>query len=287
MFSDFVIWYLFLAGTAAGSFVFAVLADVSGNSSHRPCGASPASCVGLIGSVPLLGVAAFMLFLDLGNPAAIMGVFENPFRSMVSIGAWLVTLGFVSFSAMVAALLFHARAWVLRVLEIAGVVFAVGIMCYTGVLLASMNSIDFWNTPLLVVLFLLSALGCGCGFVSTATFAFQGTDCGLSGLRWVGTLISGCEALVLVAFVVSRWTYSEAGRASCAMLLFGEWSGVFWLGLVTCGIVIPLTIAFAERLVSMPALRLIDGCAGLMGGICLRFCVVEAALYSAIGFVVS
>ena len=251
MFSDFVIWYLFLAGTAAGSFVFAVLADVSGNSSHRPCGASPASCVGLIGSVPLLGVAAFMLFLDLGNPAAIMGVFENPFRSMVSIGAWLVTLGFVSFSAMAAALLFHARAWVLRVLEIAGVVFAVGIMCYTGVLLASMNSIDFWNTPLLVVLFLLSALGCGCGFV------------------------------------VSRWTYSEAGRASCAMLLFGEWSGVFWLGLVTCGIVIPLTIAFAERLVSMPALRLIDGCAVLMGGICLRFCVVEAALYSAIGFVVS
>ena len=36
-----------------------------------------------------------------------------------------------------------------------------------------------------------------------------------------------------------------------------------------------------------PALRVVDGCSVLVGGACLRFCIIGVALYSAPCFVVS
>lgn len=287
MFSDFAVWYLFLAGTASGSFVFAAYLDFSYAASARTTDATLAPRIGFGGSALILTVAACMLFLDLGNPGAISFALENPFRSLVSLGAWLVGLGVVVFGAVAATAFLRLSEAASRALKLAGCVLAVGIMGYTGVLLASMDSVDFWHTPLLVVLFILSALGCGCGYVCAATFAIQGSTAGLSGLRRAGIITSVAEAFVLAAFIASRWVCSDAARQSCSMLLFGDWSVVFWLGLVLCGIVAPLAIAALERWVFVPALRLIDGCAVLVGGLCLRYCVVNVALYSAIRFVVS
>ena len=287
MFSDFAVWYLFFAGTAAGSFVIAAALDYFGNSFANMRFVSLASRVGFCGAPVLLGIAALMLFLDLGNPAAIVFTFLNPVRSLVSIGAWLIALALVVFLMVVALLLLRVRCRCFRLLEVIGSIIAVGLMCYTGVLLASMNSVDFWNTPLLVALFVFSALSCGCGFLSAVAFCIQGSARGFSCLRWVGVVLCVIEAVSLVALLIGRWLYSEASRQSCSMLLFGEWADVFWVGLVLCGIVVPLVLACFERHGFAPALRLVDGCSVLVGGACLRFCIIGVALYSAPCFVVS
>ena len=78
MFSDFAVWYLFFAGTAAGSFMIAAALDYFGNSFANMRFVSLASRVGFCGAPVLLGIAALMLFLDLGNPAAIVFTFLNP-----------------------------------------------------------------------------------------------------------------------------------------------------------------------------------------------------------------
>ena len=45
--------------------------------------------------------------------------------------------------------------YLFRFLEIAGAVAAIGVMGYTGVLLSSMAAVEFWNTWLLVALFVV------------------------------------------------------------------------------------------------------------------------------------
>lgn len=204
MFSDFAVWYLFFAGTAAGSFVIAAALDYFGNSFANMRFVSRASRVGFCGAPVLLGIAALMLFLDLGNPAAIAFTFLNPVRSLVSIGAWLIALALAVFSMAAALLLLRVRCRCFRLLEFIGSIVAVGLMCYTGVLLASMNSVDFWNTPLLVVLFVISALSCGCGFLSAVAFCIQGSTRGFSCLRWAGVALCAIEAVSLVALLIGR-----------------------------------------------------------------------------------
>ena len=92
MFSDFAIWYLFLAGTAAGAFLWAAAIDMRGVRAFAQNSVPFRSRTGFHGCTMLLAFAALMLFLDLGNSYDILYLFENPLRSVMSVGAWLLTL---------------------------------------------------------------------------------------------------------------------------------------------------------------------------------------------------
>lgn len=133
VFSDFAIWYLFLAGTAGGAFL---CATVNGGP-REPRAGMCVACrfardAGMLGAFGLLALAALMLFCDLGNPFDIWYLFESPLRSIVSMGAWLIALG-LAFSLAVSAMI-AAKVdvpYLFRFLEIAGAVAAIGVMGYT------------------------------------------------------------------------------------------------------------------------------------------------------------
>lgn len=67
VFSDFAIWYLFLAGTAAGAFLWAAAIDMRGVRAFAQSSVPFRSRTGFHGCTMLLAFAALMLFLDLGN----------------------------------------------------------------------------------------------------------------------------------------------------------------------------------------------------------------------------
>ena len=176
VFSDFAIWYLFLAGTAGGAFLCATVMDVRANPGWDVRRVPLCARCGMFGAFGLLALAALMLFCDLGNPFDIWYLFESPLRSIVSMGAWLIMLGLalsLAVSAMIAAKV--DVPYVFRFLEIAGAVAAVGVMGYTGVLLSSMAAVEFWNTWLLVALFVVSAVSCGCAFISLSALILSGS----------------------------------------------------------------------------------------------------------------
>ena len=231
----------------------------------------------------LLAFAALMLFLDLGNPYDILYLFENPLRSVMSVGAWLLMLCLVV-SVAVSALLLLGRSatGLFRMLELAGVVFGAGVMTYTGVLLSSMVSIDFWNTPWLVLLFVASAVSCGAALVGALSFVLVGSSRGLRDLARAAGTSRAVEFAALAVFLLSRWFAGGAAQSSCATLFAGDLAGLFWGGLVLCGFAAPLACDMANRLVRVPVLRLAGAVSTLAGGVCLRYCVVLAAAYSAI-----
>ena len=288
MFSDFAIWYLFLAGTAGGAFLCGVVTDVRENIGWDARRVSLRARCGMFSCVGLLALAALMLFLDLGNPYDILYLFERPLRSIVSVGAWLILACLSCAAATSALVVLRVDApWLFRMLEILGGAAAVGVMGYTGVLLSSMASVEFWNTPLLIALFVASALSCGCACVEVATFFTAGGARGLRDLEGAGRILRVMEFAVLVAFVASRWLAGAAAQQSCLLLLTGQLAGLFWGGLVLCGFAVPALMGAAMRVLRVPALRLAGAASTLVGGVCLRYCVVLAASYSAIGFAVT
>lgn len=288
VFSDFAIWYLFLAGTAGGAFLCAVVIDVRANLGWDARRVPLCARCGMFGAFGLLALAALMLFCDLGNPFDIWYLFENPLRSIVSMGAWLIVLGLalsLAVSAMIAAKI--DAPYLFRGLEVAGAATAVGVMGYTGVLLSSMAAVEFWNTWLLVALFVASAASCGCAFISLSVFVLSGSARGSSALDGGARLLRAAELVALVAFLASRWLAGGAAKQSCELLLSGQLAGVFWGGLMLCGFVVPVFADLIARVAPVPVLRQISAASTLAGGLCLRYCVVLAASHAAVSLIVT
>ena len=282
VFSDFAIWYLFLAGTAGGAFLCATVMDVRANPGWDVRRVPLCARCGMFGAFGLLALAALMLFCDLGNPFDIWYLFENPLRSIVSMGAWLIMLGLalsLAVSAMIAARI--DMPYLFRCLEIAGAVAAVGVMGYTGVLLSSMAAVEFWNTWLLVALFVVSAVSCGCALI------LSGSAQRFPALKGAACLLRAAELVVLVAFLASRWLAGGAAQRSCELLFSGQLAGIFWGGLVLCGFVIPVFADLIARVAPVPVLRQISAASTLAGGLCLRYCVVLAASHTPISLIVT
>lgn len=288
MFSDFAIWYLFLAGTAGGAFLCATVMDVRANPGWDTRRVPLCARCGMFGAFGLLALAALMLFCDLGNSFDIWYLFENPLRSIVSMGAWLIVLGLtfsLATSAMIAARI--DMPYLFRCLEIAGALASIGVMGYTGVLLSSMAAVEFWNTWLLVALFVVSAVSCGCAFISLSAFILSGSARRSSALEGAVRLLLVAEVVVLVAFLASRWLAGGEAQRSCELLFSGQLAGVFWGGLMLCGFVIPVFADMAARTAPVPVLRPIGAASTLAGGLCLRYCVVLAASHAAVSLIVT
>lgn len=285
VFSSYIVWYLFLAGTAAGA--FAVASVCSAYDAVRQTRDSEEVAVraqtGFLAAPALMAFAALFLLIDLGSPERAWLIALSPFGSIVATGAWLVAL-FFALSAVVAVCGLALRSipsWFLWLAWIAGSLLALGVMTYTGLLLSDMVSIDFWHSWLLPVLFVVSSLATGLALVLALGVLTNGGKGSTSRCLWKASGFVGMlEAVVAIAFLFSRYGYSDAARASCDMLLTGGLAGCFWIGMVGCGMVVPLGLHVLRRRAPVEAFVFAASAAVLVGGFFVRFCVVEAALYS-------
>ena len=254
VFSSYIVWYLFLAGTAAGAFV--VASACSAYDALRQTDDSEEVAVrvqaGFLAAPVIIAFAALFLFLDLGSPERAWLVVLSPFESIVSTGAWLVAL-----------------------------FFAFGVMTYTGLLLSDMVSIDFWHSWLLPVLFVASSFATGLALVLAFGVLASGGKRSTSCCLWKASGFVGiAEALVVILLFCTRYGYSDAARASCDMLFTGDLAGFFWTGVVGCGMLVPLVLHALHRSAHNEAFVFAASAGVLVGGFFVRFCIVGAALYS-------
>ena len=291
-FSELIAVYLFLGGAAAGAFTLVAFADVAGHVWNR--GRARAESMSLRSSfatIPestrryvqtLAGVLC--LVADLGRPEAFYYLFLYPTNSLVSIGAF--ALAFLSVCLVVAlsdALLrlpLAMRRFV-SVVKLAGIPVALIVMVYTALLLKSVIAVKVWQSPWLSVLFVASALSCGCAVVMLAACACED----VRAMRlWHHFLIPAdvafivIESIAAIALLVSAKNIDSAAFAS---LMDGALSIPFWIGFVACGIVLPfiaeMILLFAGRgaLASTAAVLAV---LVLVGGLCLRISIVACGV---------
>lgn len=291
MLNELTIMYLFLGGDGAGATLVLTLiswlftrgglrrmdvecvhfAPIQGE--RRLFGFGYAAAAGL----QLLGILC--LLLDMGRPDKALTLFLNPHFSITAVGAYGLGAVIVLSAALAVVWLHNSfvRRWLVRVLGLCAMLAAAVVMAYTALLLQAFAGVEFWDSSWLIVLFFLSSASTGIAVVVAVSVVAR-VD-----MHWPGLVrrlfaidmfVILFEALALVAYLMTSW---PVAAGDVETLLTGGLAELFWGGFVLCGLVVPVVLNAGTRL--LPGLRVHPGviCACvLIGGFCLRWCVVMA-----------
>ena len=291
MLTSLNILYLFLGGTGAGMCVilscvslYALPRQARPQRSGRPFAPTPRyrRFLGMgycVATVVLMLATACLLF-DMRRPDAALTLIVKPVFNTVSIGAY-------SLGANIALGGFLALCWLSALLPtsiVVGIASTLSIVSalvtagYTGQLLSLFATAPFWQTPLIMALFVVSSLSCGIAAVTCSSIVFRSQalfDRLLKKLLVFDRIAITLELGLLAAFVaMSASQYPEYGLR----LATSDLSWQFWLLLVFDGLVLPLVLGILQgRLID---LRIHPGAIALlvlMGGFMLRWCIVMAS----------
>lgn len=153
-------------------------------------------------------------------------------------------------------------------------VFAVAFMAYSGLVLSSWNSIAFWNTPMLPMLYVgYSFLG-GMAALPVVSVIGGGPSEAIATalVLWpylLGLLLVNGFGLLLYLWGMS--TGNMASRESVRRLVRGELRASFWFGVVAIGLIAPSIAVFwvagnQPAPSAAPALMLVAACLAIQAG---------------------
>ena len=305
-----VIGYLFLAGVGAGAYT------VSGSVLLRGGGGGfvgehfrLARLGALIAPLPMI-VGTGLLVLELGSfqHALATGDVASAFKwinlfltinmSPISIGSWVLALCIIA--SVVYAYTFLGRNaengamdGLRRALAWIGVPLGIAVAVYTGVLLGAMPARPFWNSPVLAMLFLISALSTAVAAILLVRALIQKQQVPMEDEAGGGylltasdTLLIGFELLAVFLFVIfAHLTIGNPAQAVSIILPGGALAGMFWLGVVLLGLIVPVLIELRYVIPTLlnhqpyaipRGVEIVVCTIVLVGGFLLRYVVVMA-----------
>ncbi len=280
--------YLFLAGVSAGTYLVAAYWQYAKKQDYLVK-------IGVYLTAPCLGLSIFVLWLDLGQRMRFPYAFLRPQESWISIGAWLLTLFFILSAVQWLKQYSNRKKEVMPEKEF-GLLWSIGIVLalltaiYTGILLGVAQAIPFWNTPVLPVLFLISALSTGIGAVLlVAVVSKQSREAvhldatGIHLLAKVDIVLIMLEIMCLVFYVYIMAKSGVAAAASTHMIINGSLALLFWLVVIVIGLLMPFIIEFISfqqgKAVVKETQTALTGISLLFGGLVLRYIILAAGVY--------
>lgn len=278
-----IAWYLFLAGLGGGAYVASAFLRFRYPQARSMCR------VGRIVAPIVVAIGLVLLMVD-----AHAG-FQNPLRFALlltnfgSVMTWgVVFLGAFTVIALVALILDLSRRDVPGWLDVVGIVAAVCVAMYTGALLGVCHTFPLWNSAILPLLFLVSALSTGIALVlgvGAVKYPHEFDEVGL--LKKGHYVLPWIEIVMIACLLFITASNSEAGWLSVQSLVSGSYALWFWLGFVAIGLVAPACVE--TYLLFVAGKHFEDSAAGhriacvadagvLFGGFLLRYLIVVAAL---------
>ena len=315
-----VILYLFLAGLGAGAVTVSASILLRSGDYHGGSFFKLARYGALIGPIPVILGTCFII-LELGRWDRALNLFKVINLSPMSIGSWLLVL-FI-FCSLIYAFVFLPSflprfAWlsrrlipIMHVLSWVNVPLGIGVAVYTGILLGAMPSRPLWNSPILALLFLVSALSTGIAIIILAQTLFHRKDPTVHTERRIktrreatmlrpgrriyeiGYMLTAFDALLIsseliVIFLFVMFAHLTVGNLKYAMAIIlpgGEMAAMFWVWVVLVGLLIPWLLEMAyviPKVVYQREFRIhqvseiLISVAVLIGGFMLRYIIVIA-----------
>ena len=273
-----IAWYLFLAGLSAGMFVATAYIGRTYPKTGKTC------LFGRIVAFVALCVGLVFLMVDaeagLSDPGRFFLLFGNP-ASVMTIGVYIICLYMVVLVAsIVLDVMKKAQP---RILAAVGCVLALCLAAYTGFLLGAATPYPLWSNAALPVLFVVSAASAGLAAVLIiGRIVNAGQVARMHELGRTGVALPLVEAFVLFCMLVSVASGSADGAASVASLVSGAHALAFMGGVVVLGLVMPFVIELVQtrRKASSAVLGYLADAGVLVGGFCLRYAVVAAAVFT-------
>ena len=277
--------YLFLAGVGGGAYLAGVIADLAGGSEWMLV-----SKVGVCLGLPCVLIGTFFLLADLGKPSHTWRVWMKPGTSWIARGTIIIVI-FMVLAAIHTAFWVWPFAGPLEINESArhligvlGAIFAFLTVIYTGLLLGYSQPVALWRTALLPVLFFVSAVSTGLMAIMIIAQSMGAAALQLTLMENIDAVLIIFEIFVLAVYMYNAYRTLES-RPSAQRILSGPVASSFWLGVVLCGLAIPLIL---ELMGEHGAILTIGALLGLFGGLCLRFTILVGGIFSpmtAAGFV--
>ncbi len=264
-----VIGYLFLAGLGAGALVTSTSLLLRGKDNPD---FFRLARYGAVLSIPTVALGTALLVLELGSFQSghwfkWINLYTVINLSPMSLGSWLLILYFAIAAPYVYTFLVpnsHSRdrySSLRKTLAYPCIVLGIGVAVYTGVLLGAMPARPLWNSPILALLFLISAISTGIASVIVSDWiaAKMGTakwcaehlgwdrERDASGKANPEYLLASTDIVfigfeILVIFLYFMYAHLTVGdvRASIQVFEFGgALGGYFWFGVVLFGLAIP------------------------------------------------
>jgi formate-dependent nitrite reductase membrane component NrfD len=265
---------LFLAGTAAGTFLAGFVMGVGSGRNQIVEVAIPASAI-------LAALAIVMAFSHTARRANFVRAFARPRTSWMSRGA--IALGLLLVIAVVDLIPWQATDEYLLgtghvVVGIFGSLAALAVLVYTGMLLRSLKPVTFWNSAWLPVTFFLGGLAGGALLV-TFGLGISMAAGGVSELAVQVTIIVSLCLLVVegAAVTLYLWRSRRGGAAaSVETIVGGAFARQFWIGVVGVGFLVPVILCAISLAISSAAMFIAIGVTGLYGNAILKYLVVAA-----------
>lgn len=272
--------YLFLGGVAGGAYTIGAINSFMG----EDLGLS--TTVGLWIAFPALLIGTMFLIADLGTPSRALLAAMKPSTSWIARGTIIIST-FMAIAFL--HLVLHQFTTVgetdggrtlFNILSIAGIVFAVGTMAYTGILLGASKGIPFWRTGIVPALFVISALVTGHFAIMLGIAVFGDaaeTSAMLTVMALEAAVLVVVEVLAILFFLQAAFRQPDS-RESAERILRKR---MFVVGYFIFGLAAPLVLMLgAYRLMSgasdggATAIVVIGAALGLLGGLILRQAVL-------------
>jgi formate-dependent nitrite reductase membrane component NrfD len=272
--------YLFLGGVAGGAYTIGAINSFMG----EELGLS--TTVGLWIAFPALLIGTMFLIADLGSPSRAFLAAMKPKTSWIARGTIIIS----TFMAIAFVhLVLHQFTAVgdtaggqtlFKVISIAGIVFAIGTMAYTGILLGASKGIPFWRTGVVPVVFVISALVTGHFSIMLGITLFGDaaeTSAMLGVMALEAAILVVVEVLAILFFLQAAFRQPDP-RESAERILRKR---MFVVGYFVFGLAVPLVLMLvAYRSMSLMStgrmipVVAIGAALGLMGGLILRQAVL-------------
>ena len=305
-----VVIYLYFGGLSAGTFVLSAFLAYLRDEKLNKLAAAGA----IFSPIPLY-IGLFMLLIDLERPLAFWRLFATiQWTSPMSVGSWLLLL----FSAISTL---HALMWLPKnfstirlkkmvvslpqnrerlrgILGAIGFPLGLGVGIYTGVLLGAVPARPFWNTPMVAMLFLVSALSTATAvFLLVSTWNSRGKDIKEFNrerkiLYSTDVVLILFEIFLIIPYILHNSLSTASQAISLDLILGGEFSSLFWYGFVMTGLLIPLILETLDLIPEIARrqnphhikyLGYLSATLVLVGGFLLRYVFVFAGQASHFG----
>jgi len=249
-FGALIALYIFFTGLSAGSFFLSTLSYGFGLRRFRPL-SKPA----LFTASAMLLAAPLFLLAHVGQPLRSwhLFVFLNP-GSPITWGSFLLTT-YPVFCLLYLVCIFTGRERAARVSGLVGIPFAVCVHAYTGFILSFCAARPLWNSSMLPLLFLISAVVSGTAFMILVYACWcrlrgQGIDASsqngrllLSLARILGWVLLVDLVLTAVEILVASVSDQES-RLAVSQLVRGDLALPFLGVEVVLGKIVPLVLLF-------------------------------------------
>ena len=236
---------------------------------------------GMVVGLALVALGVLMLFLHLGHPFKFWRVVARSRSAWISRGS-AATAAFLAFGVLSLAVTeYRFLSIPFQTLAFVG---GMAILLYSGLILASMQAVPFWNSPIIpVVLFLQSFASASLLCLLVLLFDVDRTGAGMDLVPVAAGLILTVAVLMLV--LVKSVPRSDAAERARASLVKEPMRRPFVLGSLILGILVPF-IAVVTYAITVPSHRapalaaaVVGAMSRCIGDASFRYSVMKAGMH--------